>query len=85
MGSNEIKLSKDKTLSIVDGSGVIYDPSGLNRDELLKLATSRQMISSFDILKLSQGGFRILIDQNNIKLPGNHSVREFERDIFCPR
>ena len=28
LGSNEIKISKDKTIAIVDGSGVIYDPTG---------------------------------------------------------
>ena len=28
LGSNEIKISKDKTTAIVDGSGVIYDPQG---------------------------------------------------------
>lgn len=26
LGSNEIKISKDKTIAIVDGSGVLYDP-----------------------------------------------------------
>ncbi|RKO87189.1 Glutamate/Leucine/Phenylalanine/Valine dehydrogenase-domain-containing protein, partial [Blyttiomyces helicus] len=69
LGSNEIKISKDKTIGIVDGSGVLYDPAGINREELLRLATQRLMISAFDIAKLSPKGFRVLVDENNIKLP----------------
>lgn len=70
LGSNEIKISKDKTLGIVDGSGVIWDPEGLNREELVRLATKRLMISHFDISKLSKNGFRVLVDETNVKLPG---------------
>jgi NAD-specific glutamate dehydrogenase len=41
LGSNEILLSHDITHSIVDGSGVLHDPKGLNRDELCRLAKLR--------------------------------------------
>lgn len=74
LGSNEIKISKDRTLGIVDGSGVIFDPNGLNRDELLMLATKRLMVNHFDATKLGPGGFRILIDENNIRLPGKYLI-----------
>jgi glutamate dehydrogenase len=70
LGSNEIKISKDKTIGIVDGSGVIYDPVGLDRAELLRLANKRKMIIEFDLSKLSKDGFRVLVDDNNITLPG---------------
>ncbi|CRK26264.1 hypothetical protein BN1723_018263, partial [Verticillium longisporum] len=40
LGSNEILLSNEKYTSIVDGSGVIVDPNGLDREELLRLAKS---------------------------------------------
>ena len=40
LGSNEIKISKDKNRGIVDGSE-IWDPERLNRSELLRLATAR--------------------------------------------
>ena len=69
LGSNEIKISKDKTIGIVDGSGVLYDPSGINRNELLRLATKRKMVSDFDISKLSAKGFRVLVDESNVTLP----------------
>ncbi|KAI9137136.1 Glutamate/Leucine/Phenylalanine/Valine dehydrogenase-domain-containing protein [Paraphysoderma sedebokerense] len=74
LGSNEIKISKDKTLGIVDGSGVIWDPEGLNREELVRLATKRLMISHFDISKLSKMGFRVLVDETNVKLPDGSVV-----------
>jgi glutamate dehydrogenase len=70
LGSNEIKISKDKTVGIVDGSGVLYDPNGLNREELLRLATKRKMVSDFDLSKLTPQGFRVLVDEVNVRLPG---------------
>lgn len=97
LGSNEIKISKDKTVGIVDGSGVIYDPNGLDRDELLNLATKRKMIIDFDLSKLSDLGFRVLVDEMNVKLPNGSVVEsgvkfrnEFhlnsliEADLFVP-
>lgn len=76
LGSNEIKISQDKTVAIVDGSGVLYDADGLNRDELMRLATKRQMISNFDTSKLSSQGFRVLIDDTDIKLPDGTIVED---------
>ena len=69
LGSNEIKISSDMTTGIVDGSGVLFDPQGIDRKELLKLAEARQMISHFDVTKLSKQGFRVLVDEMNVKLP----------------
>ncbi|CAO3595065.1 unnamed protein product [Absidia cylindrospora] len=74
LGSNEIKISKDKTLAIVDGAGVLYDPKGIDRDELLRLANARLMISNFDTTKLSNQGFRVLVDENNVTLPNGDVV-----------
>lgn len=34
LGSNEIKMSKEKIIGVVDGSGVLYDPEGINREHL---------------------------------------------------
>ncbi|RCI03327.1 hypothetical protein CU098_001181 [Rhizopus stolonifer] len=69
LGSNEIKISSDKTIAIVDGSGVLYDAAGIDRTELSRLAGSRLMISNFDTSKLSPQGFRILVDEDNVTLP----------------
>jgi glutamate dehydrogenase len=57
------------SLAIVDGSGVISDPEGLDRSELKRLAQNRLTISHFDASKLSPNGFKILIDEQSVKLP----------------
>ena len=74
LGSNEILISYDNTTSIVDGSGVIHDPSGLNRDELSRLATERVMIEDFDMKQLGEGGFRVLVAENDVTLPNGDVV-----------
>jgi glutamate dehydrogenase len=69
LGSNEIKMSKDMTIAIVDGSGVLYDSVGIERTELLRLANERKMISDFNRNLLSPQGFRVLVDENQVTLP----------------
>ncbi|CAO2652219.1 Nn.00g005020.m01.CDS01 [Neocucurbitaria sp. VM-36] len=74
LGSNEILLSNEKYISIVDGSGVLVDPNGINHEELLRLAKGRKMINDFDVSKLSAEGYRILVDDTNIRLPNGDLV-----------
>ena len=74
LGSNEILISKDATIGIVDGSGVVFDPKGLNRTELLRLATARKMIDNFDVSLLSASGYRVLIQDTNVTLPDGEFV-----------
>jgi len=74
LGSNEILISKDRTTAIVDGSGVVYDPNGLDRTETSRLAHSRQMIKHFDVSKLSPQGFRVLVTDTNVVLPSGELV-----------
>ncbi|KFY30954.1 hypothetical protein V493_01520 [Pseudogymnoascus sp. VKM F-4281 (FW-2241)] len=69
LGSNEILLSNEKYTSIVDSAGVLVDPNGINREELLRLAKERVMISEFDISKLSKDGYRILVEETDATLP----------------
>ncbi|MGD9016188.1 MAG: NAD-glutamate dehydrogenase [Desulfobacterales bacterium] len=69
LGSNEIKVSKDKTIAVVDGSGVLYDAAGLNRDALLQLAVERKMADAFDRSALSADGFFVSINDKRITLP----------------
>ena len=42
--------------AIVDGSGVLYDPAGLNRMELRRLAKQRLPVKHFDRSLLKQLG-----------------------------
>ncbi|KAJ4404996.1 NAD-dependent glutamate dehydrogenase [Didymella pomorum] len=74
LGSNEILLANEKYVSIVDGSGVLVDPNGLDHSELLRLAKNRQMINNFDVAKLSKDGYRVLVDDTNVRLPSGDLV-----------
>jgi glutamate dehydrogenase len=97
LGSNEILMSKDRILAIVDGSGVLYDPEGLERKELRKLAKARKMVENFPEGKLSSGGFLVNIKARDITLPEGEKVENglefrnafhlhplFKADIFVP-
>ncbi|KAJ5605851.1 Glutamate dehydrogenase NAD-dependent [Penicillium lagena] len=97
LGSNEILLANEKYSAIVDGSGVIVDPQGLDLAELVRLAKKRVMISEYDTSKLSPEGYRVLVDEKNVKLPSGETVhngmifrntfhlRHHERfDVFVP-
>eukprot|EP00697_Spironema_sp_BW2_P001631 gnl/Spiro4/1218_TR643_c0_g1_i1.p1 gnl/Spiro4/1218_TR643_c0_g1~~gnl/Spiro4/1218_TR643_c0_g1_i1.p1 ORF type:complete len:1008 (+),score=334.39 gnl/Spiro4/1218_TR643_c0_g1_i1:114-3026(+) len=69
LGSNEIKISRDRYTVVIDGSGVLYDPAGLDRAELVRLAERRQMIKEFNLAKLSPKGFRVLESDRDVTLP----------------
>ena len=56
LGSNEILISKDNTVCVIDGSGVVFDPAGLNREELTRLAKNRLTISHFSRSFLGKDG-----------------------------
>jgi glutamate dehydrogenase len=74
LGSNEILISKDKYLGIVDGSGVLYDPNGLDRTELLRLAKARATVSNFARARLSSQGFLVLINDLDVTLPDGTKI-----------
>jgi glutamate dehydrogenase len=69
MSLDEILLSSDKTIAVIDGSGVLADPAGLDRAELIRLAKERKMVSHFDKSKLSKDGYIVLCEQHDVKLP----------------
>ena len=74
LGSNEIKISLDRTIAVVDGSGVLYDPQGIDREELLRLAEKRITSSNFDVSRLSPQGFFVGINDNDLVLPNGQKV-----------
>jgi glutamate dehydrogenase len=75
LGSNEIKISQDKTIAMVDGSGVLYDPLGIDRPSLLKLAEARKTVEHFPIEKLSTDGFFVSINDKNRQVSENLFVK----------
>lgn len=66
---DEILLSSDKTIAVIDGSGVLADPTGINRQELIRLAKLRVPVSHFDKTKLSKDGYLVKVDEQDVKLP----------------
>ena len=69
LGSNEILISREKTTCVIDGCGVLFDPEGLDRSELVRLARKRVMVEQFDKNKLGKNGFFVHIKDKNLKLP----------------
>ncbi|KAL5524325.1 GDH2 [Sanghuangporus sanghuang] len=95
LGSNEILLSSDKTIAIIDGSGVLADPAGLDREELIRLAKLRVPISHFSRSKLGKDGYVVLVEDQDVRLPSGEVVLDgadfrntahfrFKADIFVP-
>jgi len=97
LGSNEILISKDKILAIIDGSGVLFDPEGINRKELGQLARARKMVENFPKSLLSSKGFLVNIKDQDVVLPHGEQVENglefrnsfhlhplFRADLFVP-
>lgn len=66
---DEILLSSDKTIAIIDGSGVLADPAGLDREELRRLARARVPVAHFDRAKLGKDGYLLLVEEQDVRLP----------------
>jgi len=74
LGSNEILISKDKTIAVIDGSGVLYDPYGINRKELKRLAEKRVMVREFNRSLISPKGFFVSVNDKEVTLPNGTLV-----------
>jgi glutamate dehydrogenase len=74
LGSNEILISKDRTIVVIDGSGVLYDPKGIDREELTRLARERVMVDHFDRKRLSKAGFYVGVKDRDVRLPDGPAV-----------
>ena len=66
---DEILLSSDKTIAVIDGSGVLADPVGLDRAELIRLAKLRVPVAHFNTAKLSKEGYLVKVEDQDVKLP----------------
>ncbi|KAH7885197.1 NADH-dependent glutamate dehydrogenase [Phlebopus sp. FC_14] len=95
LGSNEILLSSDKTVAIIDGSGVLADPAGINREELIRLAKLRVPVANFDKTKLTKDGYLVKVEEQDVKLPSGEIILDgtdfrngahlrFKADLFVP-
>eukprot|EP00045_Choanoeca_perplexa_P014322 m.167815 g.167815 ORF g.167815 m.167815 type:complete len:1035 (-) comp16644_c0_seq1:72-3176(-) len=97
LGSNEIKLGHERTIAVVDGSGVLYDANGIDLEELRRLANERSPVSEFEEGRISSDGYCVLVDETDKRLPdgsmvesglqfrnGYHLNPEITADFFVP-
>nr|AGT02586.1 glutamate dehydrogenase [Strigomonas oncopelti] len=97
LGSNEVLVSKEIMVGMVDISASLHDPNGLDRAELTRLAKARLSLCHFDRSKLSKDGFLVLTEDKNVTLPDGTVVEDGSRlrdefhflkysnaDIFVP-
>ena len=79
LGANEIQCYKGKICLVIDGGSVLFDPEGLDRKELMKLAFKRHTAPrenslSFPREKLSANGFMVPLNSNGMVLPDGRVV-----------
>lgn len=81
LGANQIQSFKGRICLIVDGGSVLFDPEGLHRGELLRLAFARHTNPRLNSLaypqeRLSNRGFRIPRTTGQFRLPGGAIVED---------
>jgi len=81
LGANQIQCYQGKICLLLDGGSVLFDPHGLDRQELNRLAMARHTSprlnsKAFDLTKLSSDGFFVPIDGKDIKLPDGRFIED---------
>ncbi|MGW8193554.1 MAG: NAD-glutamate dehydrogenase domain-containing protein [Desulforhopalus sp.] len=81
LGANQIQCYKGKICLVVDGGSILFDPAGLDRKELMKLAFMRNSVPRANSLgypagKLSDRGFQVPISARNLTLPDGTIVED---------
>ncbi len=81
LGSNEIQCYKGKICLVIDGGSVLFDPNGLDKEELMKIAFMRHTSPRANSLtfpkeKLSPEGFIVPRLGKNIQLPDGAIIED---------
>ncbi|MFV0439337.1 MAG: NAD-glutamate dehydrogenase domain-containing protein [Desulfopila sp.] len=81
LGANEIQCFKGKICLVIDGGSILFDPAGLDRRELMKLAFMRNSDPransiAFPLEKLGPKGFRVPLKGRNVTLPDGTMVED---------
>jgi glutamate dehydrogenase len=81
LGANQIQCYKGKICLIIDGGSILFDPEGLDRKELMKLAFQRNSLPRVNSLgfpkdALSPGGFMVPIGSRGVSLPDGTVVED---------
>jgi len=81
LGSNEIQCYKGKICLLVDGGSILFDPDGLDKESLMKIAFMRHTHPRANTMaypeeKLGPSGFRVPLKGKNITLPDGTFVAD---------
>jgi len=81
LGANQIQCYKGKICLIIDGGSVLFDPSGLDKSELRKIAFARHTEPrlnslAYPVEKLSPEGFRVRRMDKQVQLPDGTLVED---------
>ena len=81
LGCNEIQCYKGKICLIIDGGSILYDPQGLDKKELMKIAFMRHTSPRANSLAypadcLSKDGFQVPLNAKNITLPDGTLIED---------
>jgi glutamate dehydrogenase len=81
LGANEIQCYKGKICLVIDGGSVLFDPLGLDKKELMKIAFMRNSAPranslSYPLDRLSAQGFMVPLRAKNITLPDGTVVED---------
>ena len=81
LGANEIQCYKGKICLVIDGGAILFDPQGLDREALMKIAFMRHTAPrantlAFPVEKLSSQGFRVPLSAKNVTLPDGTIVED---------
>ena len=90
LGANQIQSYKGKIKLIIDSGSVLFDPCGLDKKELMKIAFARYTSPRINSLaypekKISKQGFRIARIKQAFILPDNTKVEDgsyFHKNFF---
>lgn len=93
LGANEIQCYRGKICLVIDGGSVLYDPDGLDKKELMKIAFQRNSRPrrnslAFDDARLGPNGFKVVLSDKNITLPDGSFIEDgamFHRHFLSNR
>lgn len=81
LGANQIQCYKGRICLLIDGGSILFDPAGLDKEELRKIAFQRNSSPRYNSLKypenkLSSEGFRVSSSGKNIVMPDGSVVED---------
>jgi glutamate dehydrogenase len=81
LGANQVQCYKGRICLLIDSGAVLFDPDGLNREALLRLAVSRHTqprlnSTAFPVALLGPRGFLVRRTDRNVTLPDGTLIED---------